>query len=66
MEGQRDRELVEWKKGEKIIYSNIFDEMYIYLEFHPFKKHWSIHILVFLLMLHRVCKLNLGYSELLG
>jgi len=33
----------------------------------PFKKDWSIYILVFLLLeFHVFCKLYLGYSELLG
>ena len=30
------------------------------------KKDWSIHTLVFLLEIHVVCELYLGYSELLG
>ena len=32
---------------------------------HPSKRHWSIHILVFLLRLHMVIELNLWYSQLL-
>jgi hypothetical protein len=34
---------------------------------HPSKKHWNNHILVsLLLVLHMICELNLGYSEILG
>jgi len=65
-DGSPDGAVSGWPFLQSVLYTLSYFSSHEYFV-PPYKKDWSIHILVFLLLeLHVVYELHLGYSELLG